>query len=167
MANDEDNDLSNLKYELSLLKMSIQEFMASQEESLDILKKQISKLASGKIVTENSIIRGTPYEIITSEELDSYLDTIKDGIILDVRTLAEWKQSHIEGSLNIPLNELSLKFKELKNKPIFVVCAVGERSSVACGLLVNEGYDEIFNVEGGINNYPGKIVSDSVELKQA
>lgn len=73
--------------------------------------------------------------------------------LLDVRTDAEFQQHHIEGSVNIPLNELHLKIEEVKamQRPIIVYCLSGGRSAVAEAMLQKEGVDEVYNA-GGISD---------------
>lgn len=72
----------------------------------------------------------------------NYLELIQQGAqIIDVRTKAEFASGHIEGSINIPLQELSQNFKKLdKKKPIITCCASGMRSASAKGILASEGY---------------------------
>lgn len=71
--------------------------------------------------------------------------------ILDVRTIDEYTSEHIEGALNIPLQELQEKVGMLdKNKIILVYCRSGVRSLQASQILVDNGFTRINNIEGGI-----------------
>lgn len=65
------------------------------------------------------------------------------AIILDVRTPEEFKNGHVEGSLNIPVQVLQGKIAELKKKgkPIIAVCRSGARSGTAAGMLKNAGIE--------------------------
>lgn len=67
------------------------------------------------------------------------------GIIIDVRTPQEFKQGHVKGSKNIPLNTISAQAKALKktNKSIVLCCASGARSAQATSILKNAGIDAI------------------------
>lgn len=67
----------------------------------------------------------------------------KGAIIVDVRTTGEFSLGHIEGSINIPLSELSLKVKKLKkmNKTILLCCASGIRSASASAILKGHGIE--------------------------
>lgn len=70
----------------------------------------------------------------------------KGAIILDVRTVGEFKGGHVKGSINIPLNELSSQMSKLKKTtPIIACCASGMRSSSATSLLKSNGFDEVYN----------------------
>ncbi|MBL7915274.1 MAG: rhodanese-like domain-containing protein [Bacteroidia bacterium] len=72
------------------------------------------------------------------------------GIILDVRTKGEFAGGHIKGSINIPVDQLSSQLVKLKNKnqPIITCCASGMRSASAKGILVSNGYSQVFNGGG-------------------
>ena len=75
-----------------------------------------------------------------------------DAIILDVRTPAEYNGERIEGTANIPLDQINQHIDTLRDyKHIYVHCASGNRSSQACQKLGTLGLDNIVNVEGGIS----------------
>lgn len=62
--------------------------------------------------------------------------------ILDVRTAGEYAGGHIPGSINIPLDQLGAKLKQLpKDKPVIACCLSGGRSGSAVPLLRSEGYE--------------------------
>lgn len=65
------------------------------------------------------------------------------AVILDVRTPAEYKQGHIQGSKNIPVNEVRLKVDMIRkwNKPVVTVCRSGARSGVAKNVLAAAGIE--------------------------
>ncbi len=71
-------------------------------------------------------------------------DALANGaIIVDVRTVGEYRQGHVEGSINISLDTLAGKVKKLKkmNKPILLCCASGIRSASATSILRNNGIE--------------------------
>jgi phage shock protein E len=80
------------------------------------------------------------------------------GIIIDVRSKAEFYTGHIETSLNIPLGDLSSKLDYLKDKyqAIITCCASGIRSSGAQKLLSAKGYTNVVN-GGGWSNLKSKL----------
>lgn len=70
----------------------------------------------------------------------------QSAVILDVRSPAEFKQGHIKGALNMPLNELEkLAFKIKKDSIIITCCASGMRSASAKNILKNSGYEKVYN----------------------
>lgn len=75
---------------------------------------------------------------------------MKQGaLIVDVRTKDEFNSGHIKGAINIPLNTLPQRMKELSpNKPIITCCASGMRSASAKSILKSKGYTQVYNGGG-------------------
>lgn len=91
------------------------------------------------------------YVNITDEEAKQMIES-EDVILLDVRTEAEYHTAHIEGATLIPVSELGNRTKELnKSKKIVVYCRSGNRGVTASGILIEQGFDRVYNVLGGIN----------------
>ena len=83
----------------------------------------------------------------------------KNAILLDVRTREEYAGGHIEGSRNLPLDEIDRVDSVIqdKNAPLYVHCLSGGRSARAAAYLRGKGYREVHDI-GGIGSYKGKIV---------
>jgi phage shock protein E len=76
-----------------------------------------------------------------------------DTVILDVRTPKEYARDHLKGSvlINFGAKDFNDKVKQLdKSKTYLVYCAVGGRSSRACGKLDEYGFTKVVNLQGGI-----------------
>lgn len=88
---------------------------------------------------------------IQFDELDSLSN---NQLVVDVRTPAEIENfGTIEGSVNIPVDELRDRMEELpKEKELLILCAVGLRGNVACRQLTNRGYIAR-NIVGGYRTY--------------
>ncbi len=88
---------------------------------------------------------------ITPKQAKELLES-GEAVLLDVRTKEEYGEKHVEGSINIPLNELEARIHELKGKKVIILCFCrsGNRSSVACEMLRAHGFSNIYNVKGGI-----------------
>lgn len=70
--------------------------------------------------------------------------------LLDVRTPAEFAGEHIEGSFNIPLDELSLRRAEIDaDKALILICRTGKRAASACAQLTSSGLNATV-LEGGV-----------------
>lgn len=88
----------------------------------------------------------------------SHYKSIENAILLDVRTKEEYKEGHIEGSINIPLQEIQKAAERIeKDAIVFVYCLSGARSRQATQQLKKMGYSNVTNI-GGINRYRGKVV---------
>ena len=86
------------------------------------------------------------------EDADSIISR-KDVTLLDVRTPEEFQRGHIEGFLNIPVDELREGLSKLdKSKPVYVICQSGLRSYIASRILAGNGY-EAYNFSGGYRFY--------------
>lgn len=74
-------------------------------------------------------------------------------VILDVRTPEEYSEGHIEGAINIPLDEIRSRSNELnKDETILVYCRSGNRSKTASKELVKLGFVHVFDF-GGVNSW--------------
>ncbi len=76
-----------------------------------------------------------------------------DAIVLDVRSMAEFKDGHIVNAINIPLNGLGNNVKQIekhRDKPIVTVCRSGSRSGSACTILRKHGFENVKNLRGGM-----------------
>ncbi len=61
--------------------------------------------------------------------------------LVDVRTPAEYAQGHIDGAVNIPVDDLRGRLDELDpRKPVYVYCQSGQRSYLACRILTGRGF---------------------------
>jgi rhodanese-related sulfurtransferase len=76
-----------------------------------------------------------------------------DALIVDVRTPAEFARGHIPGASNVPLEELRGRLDELpKERPVWLVCAVGQRAYYANRALLQHGFD-VRILSGGMQTY--------------
>ncbi|MGM9603195.1 MAG: rhodanese-like domain-containing protein [Faecousia sp.] len=80
------------------------------------------------------------------------------AVLLDVRNPDEYRQGHIPGSKNVPLQSIDKVAGLIENKatPIFVHCLSGARSRQAAAILQQMGYTMVKNI-GGISAYTGKV----------
>lgn len=80
------------------------------------------------------------------------------GLYLDVRSREEFGKGHIVNSKNIPQGELEEKMKSLekfKTKPVIVVCDRGNRSPAVTKKLREGGFEKVFLLKGGMQNWTG------------
>jgi rhodanese-related sulfurtransferase len=102
----------------------------------------------------------TKYENLYSHEFEQKLDDDPNAILLDVRTVAEFKSERIPNAINIDIMESDFhkKVGELdKTKTYFIYCRIGARSGQACSLMANEGFI-VVNLAGGISNWRGQVI---------
>jgi hydroxyacylglutathione hydrolase len=108
---------------------------------------------------------------ISVHDLAGMLDTARDQTaVLDVREPAEILTGAIEGSIRIPLGEVSARVAEVdRNKLLVVHCKGGYRSSIATSLLRRAGFRDIANLTGGFDawNLAGLPYEGSLARGQA
>lgn len=83
---------------------------------------------------------------------------ISGAVLLDVRTSEEYREGHVAGSKNLPLQSIAnvTSITNRKDTPLFVYCHSGSRSRQATSMLEKMGYTNVTNI-GGIISYSGKI----------
>jgi rhodanese-related sulfurtransferase len=83
-------------------------------------------------------------------------------VLLDVRTRSEYISGHIPGSVNMDIhdNEFQRKIENLdKTKNYYVYCRSGSRSLHACKVMKAAGFNVVYNLRGGILEWPEPLVS--------
>ena len=80
------------------------------------------------------------------------------AVLLDVRSPQEYREGHIPGSQNVPLQQLDKVEEVTENKDtvLYLYCHSGARSRQAVSLLKHMGYTNVHNI-GGIAAYSGKV----------
>ncbi len=92
---------------------------------------------------------GVP-EITVSELKKKMRKKNSDFMLVDVREKPEWDAGHINGAVLKPMSTLQQTFHEIpKDKPVYLHCGGGGRSSRAVQFLQSQGYTNAFNVKGG------------------
>lgn len=88
----------------------------------------------------------------------NYAELVKQGaLILDVRSLGEFKHGHIKQAINTPLPELSKHISKInKDTVIITCCASGMRSASAKSILKSNGFSNVHN-GGGWSSLQSKI----------
>jgi len=99
---------------------------------------------------------------ITVQELKEKIDNNEQVFVLDVREPFEQYQSKLdyENSTLIPLGDLSSRLNEIKSskdQEVVCLCRSGARSAKACEMLEKEGFENVKNLKGGINQWAREI----------
>ncbi|OGV63436.1 MAG: hypothetical protein A2498_09055 [Lentisphaerae bacterium RIFOXYC12_FULL_60_16] len=77
-------------------------------------------------------------------------------IILDVRELHEYQESHVPGAIHVPLGILGDCLEGLdRSTTVLVCCSIGGRSTSATAMLRKAGFEKAFNLEGGFRSWKG------------
>lgn len=104
-------------------------------------------------------------ERITAVALSGQLATAAAPTVVDVRSEKEWAAGHIAGSVNIPLNHLRDRVKEIATKrPVVVHCEGGYRSAIAASVLANAGRPDVLDMVGGFKAWAASKLPVQVEM---
>ncbi|MFA6186059.1 MAG: MBL fold metallo-hydrolase [Phycisphaerae bacterium] len=104
------------------------------------------------IVRVNQKGQATSIEMISPTDSLSLLKKDPQTKILDVRSALEFSQTHIENSINIPIDMISAKIGELSQSKqnYLVLCHSGTRAAMAADMLMQSGIHTVKVIEGGI-----------------
>ena len=100
----------------------------------------------------------TPVKSMNVDEAKKFIAEHPEGAytLLDVRQPGEYEGEHIPGAKLVPLPALKDGLRQLDSqKPVLVYCAVGGRSLAAAQLLSGFGFQEVYNLQGGIKAWQG------------
>jgi rhodanese-related sulfurtransferase/rubrerythrin len=100
----------------------------------------------------------TPVKSMNVDEAKKFIAERPEGdyTLLDVRQPGEYEGEHIPGAKLVPLPALNDGLRQLDSqKPVLVYCAVGGRSLAAAQLLSGFGFQEVYNLQGGIKAWQG------------
>ena len=115
------------------------------------MKKIISLLFICLLITACS---KNSYDTIDTNRALELIDT--GAIVIDVRTPAEFEREHIPNAVNIPLEDID-KIGYAKEDTIIIYCQTGIKSKQAVETLANLGYTSLYNLDGGLLNWGGKL----------
>lgn len=122
-----------------------------------------TKQQSKMVTTNNDVdFNQASYQKITAQEAKEMIDKGEYGVILDVRTLEEYNQGHIEDATLLPDKEIREKAEITlydKEEVILVYCRSGRRSEAAAKELINRGYINVYDF-GGIIDWPYEVAKE-------
>ena len=93
---------------------------------------------------------------IDVHELKSKMEADSILCLIDVREQNEWDQMHIPGAIHIPKDHIADRIQEVtdnKQQPIYLHCRSGVRSLYAAHTLISLGFEQVYSVNGGIQEW--------------
>lgn len=98
-----------------------------------------------------NILNGKMQPLYWRELRDADLSKVT---LIDVRTPDEFALGALKGAVNIPLDDMRGRIKEIPtDKPVYLYCGVGLRGYLASNILLQNGYKEVKNLVGGLKLY--------------
>jgi phage shock protein E len=81
-------------------------------------------------------------------------DPVRPALLLDVRELDEFRSVRVEDCLFIPMSQLGVRLQDIpRDRPILVMCQSGSRSTGVTSYLLQQGWEDVGNVAGGIDGW--------------
>lgn len=82
------------------------------------------------------------------------------AVIIDIRSSDHFQKGHISDSVNIQFSELQkpplTRLQKFKGRPVIAVCEMGHQSEKAAQILVEEGFEQVYNLQGGMSDWQAK-----------
>ncbi len=101
-------------------------------------------------------------EDLSQEEWIEQLSNDNNAVILDVRTDAEVSEGIIENAIVIDIYKGQDFIAEIEkldtDKNYYIYCRSGNRSGQACAIMQQQGFENTYNLEGGILEWEGELV---------
>jgi rhodanese-related sulfurtransferase len=80
------------------------------------------------------------------------------AFLLDVREKWEWDLVRLEGAQHMPMNDVPQRWQSLPDDvPVLVLCHHGVRSNMVAQYLQRSGFDQVYNVRGGIDAWASEV----------
>jgi rhodanese-related sulfurtransferase len=99
---------------------------------------------------------------LTQEDWIAQLEEDGNGVILDVRTEAECDEGIIPNAINIDIHQGQGFISEIekldKSKNYYIYCRSGARSAKACEIMNELGFDNTYNLLGGMLEWEGEVI---------
>jgi glyoxylase-like metal-dependent hydrolase (beta-lactamase superfamily II)/rhodanese-related sulfurtransferase len=114
----------------------------------------VGYLDGGMVAWATGGHRTADIHLVSAEDLHDRVTGTSNMVLVDVRTPLEFEDGHIGGAINIPAPDLRTRYEELDpDKPTFLICSSGNRSSLGASILKQHGFKEVHNVAGGMTGY--------------
>lgn len=92
------------------------------------------------------------FKTVSPQEAKNLIESRKNLLLIDVRGQDELYEGYIEGSILMPVWDIIKGTQRPpKDKPILLICAVGGRSLALGQLMSRNGWNEVYNLKGGIS----------------
>ena len=104
------------------------------------------------MILDNAIRRGR--SLITPAELQEKVNNGAEIQIVDARVAKQYMAAHVPGAVNIPQEKIRTEIDSLdKDKLTVTYCNKGVTGNAAQNILINHGFQKVYNLSGGYKNY--------------
>lgn len=111
------------------------------------------------MILDNALQRGR--SLITAAELQQKVESGETVQIIDARAAKQYIEAHIEGAINIPQAQIRTALDSLDKEAFTVTyCNKGVTGNAAQNMLLNHGFNQVYNLSGGYKNYTKHLKND-------
>lgn len=115
-------------------------------------------IATGAFIIYSVVTWLYQRKILTTLTEEDFRSGYRKAQLIDVREPNEFQAGHILGARNIPLSQMKMRMKEIRSdKPVYLYCQSGMRSSRAAQFLHRKGYRDLSHLQGGFKKWSGKV----------
>jgi rhodanese-related sulfurtransferase len=119
---------------------------------------EIALIILGAIIIYSIITYLFQRKIVKTLTEEEFRAGYRKAQLIDVREPDEYAAGHILGARNIPLTQLRMRMKELRqDQPIYLYCQNTLRSGRAAQMLYRKGYRDLYQLKGGFKQWTGKV----------
>ncbi len=135
--------------------------LLADEDQLDELTRKLMRIGldniSGYITSTEAYSRGE-LKKVNIADFDEFVALKESGTtIIDLRGEAEYNKGHIEGAKNVFVGTLEDNLEKIsKDEKVVIHCQSGHRASIGYSILVKNGYDNLVNFSGGMNEWSNR-----------
>lgn len=127
-------------------------------------------LMASAVLLLTSCSNGTSQSTLNAQAFSEKIKQLPDAVVIDVRTPEEFSKGHLQHAVNIDWNGKdfgSSTAKLDKSKPVFVYCLVGGRSAKAAAQMRDDGFKEVYEMEGGMMKWRAAGLPETTNDKTA
>jgi rhodanese-related sulfurtransferase len=152
-------ELDRLKREQRDAGVKLQQLGEDLKRTVEPLRVHLATVAGGRPVPRELIVSGRLYATLSALEAQRLRDAAPElAVLVDVRSPREYAVKRIAGAKLVPLEELEQRYEtEIPESAgnVFVYCATGERSRLACDFLSRKGYANLYHIRDGLQGWSG------------
>tara|TARA_B100001094_G_scaffold332736_1_gene406119 strand:- start:616 stop:1044 length:429 start_codon:yes stop_codon:yes gene_type:complete len=96
------------------------------------------------------------FTVISQQEAVQLINK-QNAMVFDVRSQDAFKKGHVVNAIQVSLsdikNQQTTQLSKYKVRPVITVCDLGQQSEQAADLLTKQGFEQVFNLKGGMNEW--------------